>query len=101
MAKILYKERQEGQNRLECIEWNEIEVFTKVKLDDKYNFINTEGQLVSNQWFDWIGEFNEKEGFAQVKLNGKWNFINAKGQLLSQQGFDWPWEFFYEPIEMP
>lgn len=57
MAKIIYKEGQEGQNRLEYIEGNEIELFTKVKLDDKYNFINTEDQLVSNQWFDWPWEF--------------------------------------------
>lgn len=69
--------------------------FAIVKLNDKWNLINAEGQFVSNLWFDWIGDFNEKEGFAQVKLNGKWNFINAKGQLLSQRGFDWAWEFFY------
>lgn len=66
MARTIYKEEQ---NRLECIEGNEIELFTKVKLDDKYNFINTEGQLVSNQWFDSVWDFNE--GFAVVGLNDK------------------------------
>ena len=62
------------------------EGFALVKLNRKYNFINTKGQLVSKQWFDWVANFNE--GFAQVKLNGKLNFINTEGQLLSQQGFD-------------
>lgn len=89
MARIIHKE---GQSRLECIEGNEIELFTRVKLDDKYNFINTEGQLVSNQWFDGVQIFHE--GFAIVELDGKWNFINTEGQVLSQEWFDGAWTFY-------
>lgn len=69
------------------------EGFAQVKLNDEWNFINTEGQLLLNQWFDWADVF--REGFAAVGLNGKWNFINTDGQLLSNQWFDWV-GWFYE-----
>ena len=65
--------------------------FAIVMLNDKYNFINTKGQLLSQQWFDSVWNF--KEGFDRVKLNGKYNFINTEGQLLSQQWFDMAWDF--------
>lgn len=56
------------------------EGFAKVYLNGKYNFINTDGQLLlSKQCFDSVGNFND--GFAKVKLNGKWYFINTKGQI--------------------
>ena len=61
------------------------EGFARVELNGKWNFINTEGRILSNQWFDAMRNFNE--GFARVKLNGKWNFINTKGRILSQQWF--------------
>ena len=67
------------------------EGFARVKLNGKCNFINHEGQLLSQQWFDRVGTFNE--GFATVELNGKWNAINAEGELLSQQWFDFVWYF--------
>lgn len=55
--------------------------FAEVELNNKYNFINTNGELVSpNQWFDNVsGFFN---GFAGVRLNNKWNFINTNGELV-------------------
>lgn len=56
------------------------EGFAKVKLNDKYNFINTEEQLLSKQWFDCAKDFYK--GFAEVKLNDKWNIINTEGQIL-------------------
>ena len=65
--------------------------FVRVLLNGKWNFINTEGQLLSDQWFNLAGVFND--GFSSVRLNGKWNFINTEGQLLSQQWFDNVWDF--------
>ena len=56
------------------------EGFAGVQLNGKWNFINTDGQLLSNQWFDSAGVFYE--GFAAVELNGKRNFINTEGQIL-------------------
>ena len=65
--------------------------FATVMLNDKYNFINTKGQLLSQQWFDSVRNF--KEGFASVYLSDKYNFIDTEGHLLSQQWFDMAWDF--------
>ena len=67
------------------------EGFARVVLNDKWNYINTEGQLLSNQWFDAAGNFNE--GFAIVRINDKWNFINTEGQIAFNQWFDWAYDF--------
>ena len=58
------------------------EGFAKVRLDCRYNFINTDRKILNpNQWFDRCYGF--KEGFAVVELNDKWNFINTDGEFLS------------------
>ena len=55
--------------------------FAKVKLNGKWNFINTRGELLwkGNQWFDWCYIFDN--GFAKVELNGRLFRIDTKGQL--------------------
>ena len=65
------------------------EGFARVRLNNKYNFISTRGELVwkGDKWFDGWGDFCE--GFAKVKLNRKWNFINTRGELLCNEWFDW------------
>ena len=65
--------------------------FAQVGLNDKYNLINTEGKLLSNQWFDWVRDF--REGFAAIGLNNKYNFINTEGEIISNQWFDWVRDF--------
>ena len=74
-------------------EWveNFIEGFAIVQLNGKRNFINHEGQLLYQQWFDDVWNFSE--GYAAVKLNSKWNFFNTEGQFLSPQWFDDVWNF--------
>ena len=67
------------------------EGFARVGLNSKENFINSEGQLLSTQWFQDVWNFNV--GFARVILNGKWNFINTEGQIVSYQWFDWTCDF--------
>jgi hypothetical protein len=62
-----------------------------VKLNDKYNFINTNGEIVSKQWFDWTSDFSN--GFAIVRLNDKKNLINTDGEIVSNQWFDDAWYF--------
>ena len=62
------------------------EGFARVELNDKWNYINTDGQFLSKVWFDRAQDFHE--GLAIVRINGKWNFINTEGQLLSKQWFD-------------
>ena len=56
-------------------------------LNGKWNLIGTNGNLLSQQWFDNIYSFN-KNGLAQVELNRKWNLIDKNGNLLSKQWFD-------------
>ena len=60
--------------------------FAAVELNDKWNFIKTDGQLLFKQWFDEVGSFNV--GLCVVRLDNKWNCINSEGQLLFHQWFD-------------
>ena len=54
--------------------------YAKVRLNNKYNLIDTQGKLVSpNQWFDAVGNFYD--GYATVELNGKWYKIDTKGNI--------------------
>ncbi len=58
------------------------EGFAHVKLNDKWNFIDRDGKLLSpNQWFDDVSNFFE--GVAMVMLNGMFNFIDRTGKILS------------------
>ncbi len=58
-----------------------------VELNDKWNLIDTNGNLLYKQWFDCVYNF-DKNGIAQVRLNDKWNFTDTNGNLLSKQWFD-------------
>ena len=70
-----------------------IEGFAAVRReDDKYNFIDEKGNLLSDEWFDWIDNF--KEGFARLQRgDGQYNFIDANGKIISEQWFDWVDDF--------
>ena len=70
-----------------------IEGFAAVRRGDElYNFIDTKGKILSEQWFEWIDNFNE--GFARVQRSGgQYNFIDKQGKLLSEQWFDWVDDF--------
>lgn len=59
----------------------------RVELDDKYNFIDEEGNIIYKQWFDDACIFSE--GRAGIELNGKWNFIDKDGNILFKQWFDY------------
>ena len=63
-----------------------------VKLNDKWNYINTEGKLLSDKWFVMGCDF--QYGFARVKLNNKWNFINTEGKIISNTWFDYVDKFY-------
>ena len=51
----------------------------RVKLGNKWSFINTKGKLIGNgkAWFDGVDDSGFHEGFAPVKLNNKWSYINS------------------------
>jgi len=62
------------------------EGYAAVQLNGKYNFINKNGEFLSDKWFDYSNDFIE--GYAQVELNNKWNFINKNCEYLSNKWFD-------------
>ena len=51
--------------------------------NDKYNFISTNGEILSpKKWFEYVDDFI-KSGFATVKLDdNNWNFISSKGDIV-------------------
>ena len=54
----------------------------------KYNFIDKQGKLLSEQWFDWAGIFHD--GFAKVQRGDDlYNFINKNGEIISSEWFKW------------
>jgi hypothetical protein len=61
-----------------------------VKLNDKFNFINIDGNLVSKIWFDSVEQFKKNRAgkYAIVMLNGKKNILWENGKLLSNIWFD-------------
>ena len=61
--------------------------FAVIRLGVKWNLINTNGDLISNRWFDEIGQL--ENGFAKVSLDGKWNFIGTDGKFLLDTWFDY------------
>ena len=68
--------------------------YARVYLKGKYNYIDTEGNLLfPNQWFDMCYDF-DYSGFAKVNLKGKENLIDTEGNLLSpNQWFDMCYNF--------
>ena len=75
-----------NDNVLDLLYWSD--GFARVRLKDKYNLIDKQGKIFSEQWFEWIEFFHE--GFARVqRTNGEYNFIDKDGKFLSEQWFNW------------
>ena len=56
--------------------------------DNKYNFIDAQGKLLSDTWFDWISGFYD--GFSVVgRENHEYNYIDKQGKILSSEWFKW------------
>ncbi len=60
---------------------------SRVVINDKYNLLDQNGSLLSNQWYDEIDDFAGE--FARIKLkdNG-YNLISKNGKLVSNKWFD-------------
>lgn len=67
--------------------------FARIKnCERKYNFIDKQGKLLSEKWFDWADDF--KEGFAVVKNEDYvYNFIDKQGKFLSEKWFEKAFDF--------
>ena len=67
--------------------------YAAVELNKKWNFINTDGEFLFDEWFDSVHDF--KDGCAEVNLNGKYNFINTDCKIISDKWFVYVREFKY------
>ena len=68
------------------------EELTKVQRlsDGKCNYI-ANGKLLSDTWFEWIGDFyDDNDDFALVgRENHEYNYIDKQGKILSEEWFKW------------
>lgn len=58
--------------------------------DNKYNFIDAQGKLLFDKWFDWVGDF--ENGLARVQRereNPRFNYIDKEGKIISDEWFRW------------
>jgi hypothetical protein len=60
--------------------------FAIVKKDNKVNFVDNEGTILSDEWFDACNDF--EDGFGLVSKDRKRNFIASDGKLLLNQWVD-------------
>ena len=93
MEKIKFEEVQSlldsGKQPKEIFDRVDVEAegFRVVELNEKYNYLDVNGKLLSpDQWFDYCWYF--QEGFGIVELNYKRNYLKPDGTLLSDTWFD-------------
>jgi len=63
-----------------------------VKIDDKYGFLNTSGQLIISNRYDNIRLFSE--GYAAYQLNDHWGFVDDRENLIIQPLYDDVFPFY-------
>ena len=59
----------------------------RVQLGEKCNYIDTNGEILSDKWFE-DGEDFDANGLCIVIENKKYNIINNRGNLLLEKWFD-------------
>ena len=60
--------------------------FARVKLNEKWGFINKEGKEIIGCKYDNVKYFHE--GLVGIKLNNKWGFIDRKGVEIIECKYD-------------
>ncbi|HEU5181157.1 MAG TPA: WG repeat-containing protein [Candidatus Polarisedimenticolia bacterium] len=55
------------------------EGMARVKIGEKYGFINTSGKIVIPAQFEDADDFSD--GMARVQKSGKWGYVDKSGQL--------------------
>ena len=75
-----------NDNVLDLLYWSD--GFARVQRGDTlYNFIDKQGKLLFEKWFEWLDDFFE--GFAIVQREDKlYNYIDTKGKILSNEWFE-------------
>lgn len=57
------------------------------KQDEKWGFVDKNGNVKVDYIYDSVTEFNE-QNFAGVKLNGKWGVINSDGTVIVEPKYE-------------
>ena len=65
--------------------------YAAVMLNNKYGFINTSGNLITEVAFENAASF--KEGYAAVKQNGRWGYIDKSGKIVIKAVWDYAQSF--------
>lgn len=71
--------------------WGFFNGLAKVWLNDKYGFVDKDGNEVVPPKYDEVGEFIE--GLVAVQLDGKWGFVNKKGRNVIPPKYNFVWYF--------
>jgi hypothetical protein len=70
--------------------------------NNKWNYININGDRLCSECFDWIGR-PYKNKIAAVRNDGRYNFINKRGEKILEKDMeldtDLPFNFIYDGIE--
>ena len=53
------------------------------KINDKWGFVDRNGNLTVQNEYDMVTEFNQY-GFAGIKKDGKWGSINSNGEIVQE-----------------
>ena len=67
------------------------EGFATIRLNNKWNYINQEGKILSDLWYDYCDIF--KNGFARVQIGNKHTFIREDGKRLNNEWYDYCFTF--------
>lgn len=54
----------------------------RIKVKGRWNYLNYEGKLISEEWFEDAKDFDPKTGRASVKKGGRWVFIDREAQEI-------------------
>lgn len=57
------------------------------KKDNKWGFIDRDGDIVVEHTYDKVTEFNEY-GYAGISLNDKWGVIDSKGNIVKEPSYE-------------
>ena len=70
---------------------HEYDGWRRVRLDKKYNYINSHNELISDIWFDEANDF--ERGMGQVELDDKQNLINYDGKFICEEWYSFIYGF--------
>lgn len=61
------------------------------KINDKWGFVDSNGNIKVQNEYDMVTELNEY-GFAGIKKDGKWGVINSNGEIIQDPIYNIAWE---------